>query len=75
MQENLFPSEEMIFSLRRTFHTPQQEDKGHVHTEVDAPPPAVRRKTRPPLDTGRRASTRTVSACKNFIQVWSLEGL
>lgn len=72
VQKNLLPSDEMIISLRKTFHTEQREDKVHVDAEAVAPEPAVRRKNRPPMDTRNRAyAAKTAAPCKNFIQVLS----
>lgn len=74
VQRNLFPSGEMVLSLRKLFHTERLEDK--VHAEDDVPQPSVRRKKCPPLDTHNRDyMMKGVAPCKNFIQVWSCERL
>lgn len=74
VQRNLFPSGEMVLSLRKMFHTEQLEDKVHVDTEDDVPQPPVRRKKCPPLDTHNRGYImKGITLYKNFIQVWSFE--
>lgn len=73
VQRNLFPSGQMIISLRKRFHTERREDV-HVDSEDDVPQPSVRGKTRPPLDTHNREDiTKKVTPFKNLIQVWSFE--
>lgn len=74
VQRNLFPSDRMILSLRKTLHTERREEKVHVDSEDEVPQPSVRGKTRPPLDTRNRAYiTRKATPCKNLIQVRSSE--
>lgn len=75
VQRNLFPSDRMIVSLRKMFHTERREEKVHVDSEDDVPQPSVREKKHPPLDTrNREYITKKVTPYKNLIQVWSLEG-
>lgn len=74
VQRNLFPSDQMIISLRETFHTEPREENVHVDSEDDVPQPPVRGKTRPPLDThNREDTTKKVTPYKNLMQVWSFE--
>lgn len=65
MQRNLFPSDRMIVSLRRTFHTERREEGVHVDGEDDVPQPSVR---------DSREDVARVTPCKDLIQVWSFEG-
>ncbi|TNM88322.1 hypothetical protein fugu_004576 [Takifugu bimaculatus] len=39
VQRNLFPSDRMIVSLRKMFHTERREEKVHVDSEDDVPQP------------------------------------
>lgn len=76
VQRDLFPSDQMIISLRKMFHTERREEKVHVDNEDDVPQPPVRDKKRPPLDPpNREDTTRKVTPHKNSIQVWSFEGV
>eukprot|EP00066_Takifugu_rubripes_P026113 XP_011615379.1 PREDICTED: uncharacterized protein FLJ43738-like [Takifugu rubripes] len=69
VQRNLFPSDRMIVSLRKMFHTERREEKVHVDSEDDVPQPSVREKKRPPLDTrNREYTTKKVTPYKNLIQ-------
>lgn len=65
MQRNLFPSDRMIVSLRKTCHTEQREERVHLDGEDDAPQPSVR---------DNREDVAKVTPCKNLVQVWSFEG-
>lgn len=73
VQRNLFPSDRMIISLRKTFHTERREEKVHEDSEDDVPQPSVKGRKRPPLDTRNREDVTKVTPCKNLVQVWSFE--
>ncbi|XP_029683379.1 uncharacterized protein FLJ43738 isoform X2 [Takifugu rubripes] len=69
VQRNLFPSDRMIVSLRKMFHTERREEKVHVDSEDDVPQPSGRERKRPPLDTrNREYTTKKVTPYKNLIQ-------
>lgn len=65
VQRNLFPSDRMIISLRKMFHTERREGQVHLGSEDDVPPP---------LDTRNREDIiEKVPPCKDLVQVWSFE--